>query len=112
MKRVTARKKFRRAVAEFKQWVKRARTEPIRAIWATAAAKLRGHYQYYGVTDNHRGIVRFYEAVKRLLVKWLSRRSQRRRLNWEKFNLMLKRHPLPVPRIHVDLIRQRAFVSE
>lgn len=108
MKRVTARKKFRRAVAEFKQWVKQARTEPMAEIWATAAAKLRGHYQYYGVTDNHRGIMRFYEAVKRLLVKWLRRRSQRRRLNWVKFNLMLQRHPLPEPHIRVDLIRQRA----
>ena len=108
MKRVTARKKFRQAVAKFKQWVKQARTEPIAEIWATAAAKLRGHYQYYGVTDNYSRIVKFFEAVKRLLTKWLRRRSQRRRLNWEKFNLMLLRHPLPKPRIRVDLIRQRA----
>jgi hypothetical protein len=46
-----------------------------------------------------------FPGVKRLVVKWLRRRSQRRRLNWEKFNLMLARHPLPRPRIMVDLIR-------
>ncbi len=105
MKRVTARKKFRARAAEFKQWIKRARTERISEIWETLGAKLRGHYQYYGVTDNYRGISRYFELVKRLVVKWLRRRSQRRRLNWEKFNLMLKRHPLPRPRIVVDLIR-------
>ena len=105
MKRVTARKKFRVRAAEFKQWIKQARTQPIPEIWKTLQAKLRGHYQYYGVTDNFRGISRYYELVKRLVVKWLRRRSQRRRLNWEKFNLMLKRHPLPRPRIVVDLIQ-------
>ncbi len=105
MKRVTARKKFRARAAEFKKWIKRARTERISEIWERLRAKLRGHYQYYGVTDNYRGISRYFELVKRLVVKWLRRRSQRRRLTWEKFNLMLTRHPLPRPRIVVDLIR-------
>jgi group II intron reverse transcriptase/maturase len=104
MKRVTARKKFRAKVAAFKEWIKRARTKRISEIWETAGRKLQGHYNYYGVTDNFAGIRRYYEAVKRLLVKWLRRRSQRRRLNWEKFNRMLDRHPLPKPRIVRDLI--------
>lgn len=105
MKRVTARKKFRTRAAEFKEWIKRARTERISEIWKTVGMKLKGHYQYYGVTDNYRGIARYFELVKRLVVKWLRRRSQRRCLTWEKFNLMLQRHPLPQPRIMVDLIR-------
>jgi RNA-directed DNA polymerase len=108
MKRVTARKKFRVKVAEFKAWVKRARTKRITEIWQTTGRKLQGHYNYYGVTDNFAGIKRYFEAVKRLLVKWLRRRSQRRRLNWEKFNRMLDRHPLPKPRIRHDLIRHPA----
>ena len=105
MKRVTAGKKFRAKVAEFKEWVKRARTKRISEIWETTGRKLRGHYNYYGVTDNFAGIKRYFAAVKRLLVKWLRRRSQRRRLNWEKFQRMLDRHPLPEPRIIWDLIR-------
>jgi RNA-directed DNA polymerase len=105
MKRVTSRKKFRAKVAGFKTWIKKARTQPISAIWATAGRKLEGHYNYYGVTDNSVGIRRYYEAVKRLLVKWLRRRSQRHRLDWEKFNRMLIRHPLPRPRIRHDLLR-------
>jgi len=105
MKRATSRKKFRAKVAEFKSWIKGARTQRISVIWPTAGRKLQGHYNYYGVTDNFIGIRRYYEAVKRLMVKWLRRRSQRHRLNWEKFNLMLHRYPLPLPRIRHDLIR-------
>jgi len=108
MKRVTARKKFRVKVAAFKEWIKSARTQPISEIWATTRRKLQGHYNYYGVTDNIAGITRYLEAVKRLLVKWLRRRSQRSRLTWEKFNRMLDRFPLPKPRITHDLIRPAA----
>ncbi len=104
MKRVTSRKKFRAKVAGFKTWIKGARTQRISEIWATTGRKLQGHYNYYGVTDNSIGIRRYYEAVKRLLVKWLRRRSQRHRLDWEKFNRMLSRFALPLPRIRHDLI--------
>jgi hypothetical protein len=105
MKRMTSRKKFRAKVAEFKTWIKGARTQRISVIWATAGRKLQGHYNYYGVTDNSIGIRRYYEAAKRLMVKWLRRRSQRHRLDWDKFNRMLNRFPLPFPSIRHDLIR-------
>jgi group II intron reverse transcriptase/maturase len=101
MKRVTARKKFVAKLRIFKEWLKMARTLNTREIWAIAAAKLRGHYNYYGVTDNYRGIRRFEQAVKRLLFKWLNRRGKRRCLNWEEFNVMLERFPLPKPRVKV-----------
>lgn len=103
MKRVTARKKFVAKVKIFKEWLKKARILKTRELWATAKAKLRGHYNYYGVTDNLRGIARFFEAVKRLLFKWLNRRGKRNCINWEKFNEMLKRFPLPNPRIRVSM---------
>ena len=67
------------------------------------AVKLRGHYNYYGVTDNYRGLMRFEQAVKRLLFKWLNRRGKRKCLNWEEFNEMLQRFPLPKPRIMVSM---------
>jgi len=74
-----------------------------RELWLKVCAKLRGHYGYYGVTDNSPGICRFHEEVKKLLLKWLNRRSQRKSMTWEKFNLMDKRFPLPRPRIRVNL---------
>ena len=52
MKRVTARKKFTAKLKIFKEWLKKARTLKTKELWETAKAKLRGHYNYYGVTDN------------------------------------------------------------
>lgn len=103
MKRVTARKKFIAKLKIFKEWLKKARILKTRELWAIAQAKLRGHYNYYGVTDNLRGIARFGGEVKKLLFKWLNRRGKKNCLNWEKFNEMLKRFPLPKPRIKVSM---------
>ena len=103
MKRVTARKKFTAKLKIFKEWLKKARTLKIKELWATAKAKLRGHYNYYGVTDNLPGIKRFGVEVEKLLFKWLNRRGKRGCLNWEEFCEMLKRFPLPKPRIRVRM---------
>jgi group II intron reverse transcriptase/maturase len=103
MKRMTARKKFIAKLKIFKEWLKKARIMKIKELWGKVKAKLVGHYNYYGVTDNLRGIVRFGEEVKKLLFKWLNRRGKKNCLNWEKFNRMLKRFPLPKPRIKVSM---------
>jgi len=107
MKRVTARKKLRVKLADLKEWLKENRAKvTTRELWQKVREKLRGHYGYYGVTDNSLGIGRFYIEVKKLLYKWLNRRSQRKAMNWEKFNMMDERIPLPRPRIRVNLFAQ------
>ncbi len=65
--------------------------------------KMLGHYRYYGVTDNGRSLSQFYYDVKRLLYKWLNRRSQKKSFNFDKFNLFLAKFPLPKPKIYVDV---------
>jgi len=69
MKRVTARKKFRPKLATFKEWLKRNRMMPTQWIMQQVVLKLRGHYAYYGVTDNYRGIARFHREVTKMLFK-------------------------------------------
>ena len=104
MKRVTARKQFRAKLAAFQQWLKDHRAKmKTRDLWQAACAKLRGHYAYYGVTDNSPGIMRFAFQTRRLLMKWLNRRGGKRRLTWEKFAMMERRYPLPRPRVTVNL---------
>jgi len=103
MKRVTARKKFIAKLKIFKEWLKKARILKTKELWETAKAKLRGHYNYYGVTDNLRGIARFGKRVEKLLFKWLNRRGKKNCLNWAKFDEILKRFPLPKPRIRVSM---------
>jgi len=41
--------------------------------------------------------------VHRAWKKWLSRRGQRKPLNWERFNGVLQRYPLPTPTIRVQI---------
>lgn len=103
MKRKTSRKKFKAKLLAFKEWLKENRTLPTPEVMKTAAAKLRGHFAYYGVTDNSEGIGQFNHEVRKLLVKWLNRRGKSGCLTWEKFKKLLKKYPLPKPRIMVNL---------
>ena len=110
---MTARKKFRAKLAALGQWLKDNRAKMrTPELWGKFCEKLRGHYAYYGVTDNSPGICRFCYEARRLLFKWLNRRSQRPSMTWEQFDrrrgslaraLMDQRFPLPRPRIRVSM---------
>jgi len=54
-----------------------------------------GRRPYYGITGNSRRLGTFRYYLHRIGRKWLSRRSQRSRRNWEAFNRLLARLPLP-----------------
>jgi RNA-directed DNA polymerase len=58
---------------------------------------MRGHFNYFGVTDNSRALYRFEHAVCQRLFKWLNPRSQRRSFSWESFRRYEVRQPLPRP---------------
>jgi hypothetical protein len=62
-----------------------------------------GHFNYFGVNGNLRSLKLLVEATKRAWYKWLSRRSQRGRLTWERFRALLEQFPLPRPRITVQI---------
>ena len=62
-------------------------------------AKLRGYYNYYGVIGNFESLDAFLYQVKRLLYKWLNRRSQRKSYSWRGFGQVLDHFQLEKPRI-------------
>ena len=96
----TSKKKFKAKVKMFATWLKRTKDkENIHQIFKTTRAKLYGHYNYYGITNNYRMIEEYYTMVTKLLYKWLNRRSQRTSFTWDKFNMYLNRNPLPKPKI-------------
>ena len=100
----TSKKKLRSKIKAMKEWIMNHRTMPLKWIFKMINAKLRGHYQYYGVTDNTREIKTFLCITKKLLFKWLNRRSQRRSYTWETFNNgLLGTFPLLEPSIKVSL---------
>jgi len=99
VKRKTMSKRLSRAVRSIAQWCRMYRHLPVREQHAKLSQKVRGHYAYYGITGNARALSGFLYAVHRAWQKWLNRRNSRREMTWERFNRLLKRYPLPPPRI-------------
>ncbi len=107
-KQRTARDRVRRSLRNINAWCRRWRHLPVSEQAAGLGSKLRGHYQYYGITGNWRALSCLFWKVKRIWRKWLSRRSQRGYLSWKVFLGLLSRNPLPWPRVYHSYYRQRA----
>jgi group II intron reverse transcriptase/maturase len=99
----TRRASLRRAKTSIYDWCRRHRHLSIKDQHAALHRRLRGHCNYFGVSGNYNSMMRLVEATKRAWYKWLRRRSQRTRLNWERFTDMLRWWPLPRPRITVRI---------
>lgn len=99
VKRKTAKKRLRRSIQNAKAWLRENMHQPMKELMRTLNAKLRGHYGYYGITDNTPSISLFCDRVKRMLKWTLGRRSQRGYLNEDQFSLLLRRFPIVSPRI-------------
>jgi len=98
--RKTSKKKFASKCVDMNTWLKSVRNlVKTSKWWKVLDSKLRGHYQYYGVSENYRGIKRYYSITIKLVYKWLNRQSQKKRMNWIEFNSYLKHYPLSKPRI-------------
>lgn len=96
----TRAKTMRTKLKKVNEWAKEIRNKkPIKEIWKTFKAKLRGHVQYYGVSHNVSKVHDFLHRATRIIFKWLNRRSQRKSFNWEKFELYLKIDPIPTAKI-------------
>jgi RNA-directed DNA polymerase len=111
LRRKTSAKKFRKACKGMNKWLRQVRcTAKLKEWWPTLRAKLRGHYQYYGISGNSRAIERYHYVTKQLVFKWLNRRSQKSSFTWKGFEVYLEHYPLPEPRI-VHHLYTLSFVS-
>jgi group II intron reverse transcriptase/maturase len=99
VKRSTAKDRFRKALARVAEWCRRHRHDDVRQQQQALASKLMGHYGYFGITGNFGALQQFLYEVRRTWRRWLDRRSQRARMHWERMLELLKRYPLPQPRI-------------
>lgn len=108
VRRRTAKDRLRRTLVATNQWCRRHRHRPVAEQHRRLSRALRGHYAYYGVTGNIRALQRVQHRTKRLWIKWLQRRSQRR-MNWETAQRLLERYPLPPVRIvHSAIVAGRS----
>jgi len=99
VKRQTATARLSRALKRVAEWCRRNRHLPVKQQWQMLVQKLRGHFGYFGILGNSRGLLRFREGVVRTWRKWLDRRSRRGRMSWDRMHLLLKRYPLPPARV-------------
>ncbi len=102
--RKTSRKKFKAKCKEMNLRLKSIRNlVKTKEWWKILRSKLQGHYQYYGVSGNMSSIIQYFTKTVCLVRKWLNRRSQKKKMNWSKFNDYLRCYPLPKPSIKHNL---------
>jgi group II intron reverse transcriptase/maturase len=94
---------LRRFIRSVYDWCRRYRHSSVKEQHTALKRRIHGHFNYFGVSGNFRSLLRVIDQVKRIWYKWLCRRSQRKRLNWERFGDFLRDFPLPKPRITVRI---------
>jgi group II intron reverse transcriptase/maturase len=95
--------RLQRAIVAITDYCRRHRHEPVKEQHASLCRRINGHINYFGVNGNVAGLVRLLRAVKRAWYKWLKRRSNRTRLNWQRFGDILRAFPLPRPCVKAQL---------
>jgi len=101
---LTSKKKLKAKRESAKQWIRWHMHRPIMEIVRALSRKLTGHYNYYGVNGNLRGLYKFYSYIRMTLFKVLRRRGQKHKINWETFEKIWKL--IPRPRICKDIWRR------
>lgn len=104
LKRKTSTKKLKIKLLDLKRWFWKQLETPIGEMWHTLNAKLRGHYQYYGINDNWPLLMAYRDHARRMAKRHISRRSQNSYFSWLKFNAFLEQNPLASPHRLTDLI--------
>ncbi len=99
IKRKTASKKVRKTIVAMREWCRENRHKNVLWQHRILSSKLRGHFQYFGIRCNMREMEAVLHFVKRSWRFWLSRRSHKSAIPWEKMVVFLETFPLPSPRI-------------
>ena len=100
----TQSKRLSGAMNRVRSWCRDNRHQPVAWQARYLNAMLRGHYQYYGVTSNFPSVSAFYRHTIRVWHRYLSRRSQRAYLSWEKYQRILDEHSLVRPHLPHSVI--------
>ena len=99
IKKQTARKRRNRFMRMLWNWCKENRHDPLKEQHETLCSKLRGFYQYFGVRSNYKALEVVFICAMKAWRFWLSRRSHKGGISWNKFEKIQLSYPLPKPRI-------------
>jgi len=98
IKRTTSQKKLKAKRQTAKKWLRKNMHMHIKELVAKLNAKLRGHYNYYGIIGNYKAMKAFREYVMDRLKATLNRRGKRN-ITTEVFYRLIKAYPVALPRI-------------
>jgi RNA-directed DNA polymerase len=98
-KRRTASKRLRRTKKSLWRWCRTHRHASVKYQYQRLCLKLRGHFQYYGIRGNFRLLEDVHRYAEKAWWYWLSRRSSKSSIRWEKFQKLLETYVLPTPEI-------------
>jgi len=104
VRRKTSQKKLKAKRQIVKMWLQENKHMPIKQLIEKLNRKLRGHYNYYGLTGNYEAMKSFREYVLDRLFTALNRRGAKRDLTDERFRKLLKVYPVLMP-IMVQRVR-------
>lgn len=103
VKRVTSKKKLKMKLKNIKKWMRENINKPVVELIKELNVKLKGHYNYYGVTDNTPGIKKYAYVVRRALYRHINRRRQGKPCDFLKFEKLMTKYPLAQPKIRVSI---------
>ena len=95
----TAKDRLVRTLKAINQQCRFMRSWPIAEQHRRLCRMLEGHFAYFGITGNYPRVSTVVQWTRRIWRKWLSRRSWKSYVTWEKFLRLVDRYPLPAPRI-------------
>ena len=96
---LTERTRLNRFLNKMKFNMRKWRHLPLREQVKLINRRLSGHFNYYAFISNYPALKRVYYQTLKYWRTVLSSRSQRGRMNWEKFRKVLSSYPLRTPRI-------------
>lgn len=104
VKRRTSRKKLGQSLCKFTEWATKKhgilrKGEMLRQ----ARTRVVGYLSYYAITDNLERCHYYVYRTKRILFKWLNRKSQRKAYTWKAFEQALAHVKWPALTIRKDL---------
>lgn len=103
--RNTAKSRFKRGVTAIDEWCRSNRHLKVSEQHRTLSQKLNGHFQYYGITGNYRALTRFRNETEKTWKKWLTRRSERKRMAWAQFVRLKECYSLPAAKVAKSVYR-------
>ena len=98
VRRMTIAKRMRAKLHEIKQQLRARMHDRVTQTGKWLRAVVQGHYNYYAIPGNQKRLGAFRERVLAMWWRTIKRRSQKRRIDWDRM-LEIARQWLPQPRV-------------